>query len=37
MTKKEAWDLFSKTGKVTDYLVYINIKNSDLEKKTFEQ
>ena len=32
MTKKEAWDLFSKTGKISDYLVYVNLKGRAREK-----
>jgi len=31
MTKKEAWDLFSKTGKITDYLLYASLKNEKSE------
>lgn len=33
MTLKEAWDLFSKTGKVADYLVYASLKNDNAIKK----
>ena len=35
MTKKEAWDLFSKTGKISDYLVYVNLKGRAREKQFF--
>lgn len=27
MTKKEAWELFKKTGKIEDYLAYKKLEN----------
>lgn len=33
MNSREAWDLFSKTGKISDYLVYTNIKQKEEKHK----
>lgn len=32
MNSKEAWQIFTKTGSVIDYLVYVKIKNNEINK-----
>ena len=37
MTSVEAWDIFFKTGKIFDYLVYLKVKQNEVlknDKKT---
>lgn len=33
MNSREAWDLFTKTGKISDYLVYSSLKEKELKYK----
>ncbi len=33
MNSKEAWEIFTKTGTIIDYLVYVKIKKNEKTKK----
>ncbi len=34
MTSIEAWDIFFKSGKILDYLVYLKVKQNEVLKST---